>query len=192
MEHRDIFDGTLDEWAATGDPDAWTVDDGCIHCRGAGGGILYSYPTFEDFELRLEFRIEEGVNSGVFFRLSDLSDPVHTGLEIQVLDTHGDPQDRHSCGALYDLVAPAEDAARPAGEWNTLELVCVGPHIRERLNGTQVVDVDISRYTEAGRNPDGSENKFENAWATMPRRGHIGLQDHGGEVWFRDLRVRER
>lgn len=191
-ERRELFDGTLEEWAATGDPDAWTVDRGCIHCRGTGGGLLYSYPTFEDFELELEFQIADGVNSGVFFRWSDLSKPVHTGLEIQILDTHGEEPDRHACGALYDLVAPAEDAARPAGEWNTLELVCHGSRIRERLNGIQVLDVDIGQYIEAGRNPDGTGNKFENAWATMPRRGHIGLQDHGGEVWFRDLQIRDR
>jgi hypothetical protein len=192
----ELFDGeTLDGWSATGDPGAWLVDDGHLHCTGDSGGMLYSHDTYEDFDLHVEYRTEADVNSGVFFRWSDLDDPVHTGLEVQILDTHGTPDDEltdHDCGALYDLVEPATQAAKPAGEWNTLELTCVGPTIQETLNGERVLDVDIDRWVRPGENPDGTENKFDCAWATMPRRGHLGLQDHGGRIWFRNLRVRDR
>lgn len=190
---RSLFDGeTLDGWGATGDPDAWRVEDGTIHCTGEGGGYLYTEETYEDFDLDLGFRIDPGVNSGVFLRLSDLEDPVHTGLEIQILDTHGEEPDEYACGALYDLVPPKEDAAKPAGEWNRLEVTCDGPNIEERLNGEEVLDVDIDRWDTPGENPDGTENKFDYAWADMPREGHLALQDHGGRIWFRDLQVRER
>lgn len=188
----ELFDGeTLDGWAALEDPEAWTVDDGAIHCRGRGD-YLYSLGTYEDFDLALEFKTESGANSGVFLRWSDLADPVHTGLELQILDTHGEEPDEHACGALYDLVAPATDAARPAGEWNRLEVTCDGGILQESLNGERVLDVDLDRWIRPGENPDGTANKFENAWADMPRRGHVGLQDHGDRAWFRDVRIRER
>jgi len=190
---RELFNGRdLTGWGVTGNADGWTVDDGCVFCRAEKGGYLYTEDQFEDFELSLEYRSDPECNSGVFFRWSDLSDPVHTGLEIQILDTHGKPLNTHSCGALYDMVAPTVDAARPAGEWNAMLLACSGPTILVELNGQQVIDVDISQYTAAGQNPNGTPNKFKYAWAEMPRRGHIGLQDHNGRIWFRNLRVREK
>ncbi|MFB6135415.1 MAG: DUF1080 domain-containing protein [Halobacteriaceae archaeon] len=189
----DLFDGeSLDGWGTVGDADSWSVADGCIVCGGGDGGYLHTERRFEDFDLEVEFEMTEGANSGVFVRWSDLSNPVHTGLELQILDTAGEPQDRHSCGALYDMVAPAADAARPPGEWNRMAVTCEGSTLRETLNGTRVVDADLSRWDTPGENPDGTENKFENAWAEMPRRGHVGLQDHGDEVRFRSVRVRER
>jgi len=192
-EWAKLFDGeTLEGWSATVDEGNWVVDDGSILCRGESGGMLYSHGTYEDFDLDLEFRIAEDVNSGVFFRWSDLDDHVHTGLEIQILDPVVEAPPKHACGALYDLVAPSTDATKPAGEWNRLELTCDGSIIQESLNGERVIDVDIDRWIRPGKNPDGTENKFENAWANMPRRGHIGLQDHGGRVWFRNVRIRER
>ena len=96
-----------------------------------------------------------------------------------------------SCGALCDLAAPDEDAARPAGEWNDANLVCKGPFVQYALNGSQIVSVDIDLCYEVGRNPDGSTNKFKYAWRDMPRLGHIGLQDHGGRIEFRAIRIRE-
>ncbi len=169
-----------------------TVDDGAILCLAEGGGYLRTAKRFEDFEVELEFRYEPGTNSGIFFRWSDLKDPLHTGLEIQILDTYGQERlDRHSCGALYDLVAPETDATRPAGEWNQAALLCKGPFIEFELNGKRVLEVDIDQWEVPGRNPDGSGNKFKHAWAEMPRKGYLGLQDHGGRIWFRHIRLRE-
>ena len=85
---KELFNGeNLDGWKTTGRPEGWTVDEGAILCMVQGGDYLYTLEQFEDFDLELEFRSEPGVNSGVFFRWSDLEDPVHTGLEIQILDT---------------------------------------------------------------------------------------------------------
>jgi hypothetical protein len=187
----DLFDGeTLDGWGATNDPATWTVEDGAIRCLGGAGGYLYTHDSYEDFELELEFETAERANSGVFLRWSDLEDPVQTGLELQVLDPAVDPSGRHAPGALYDLAAPEGDVAPQPGEWHRLRVVCEGPHIREWIDGEQALDVDIDRWDTPGKNPDGSDNKFENAWADMPREGRIGLQDHGDAVRFRDLRVR--
>ena len=90
MSWRELFNGRdLGGWAATGDAAGWDVDGGCIRCRAERGGYLYTLDRFEDFELSLEYRTEPRCNSGVFFRWSDLQDPVNTGLEIQILDTWG-------------------------------------------------------------------------------------------------------
>ena len=190
---RSLFNAhTLTGWRATGRAEGWAVEQGCIACTAKSGGYLYTLEQFEDFELSLEFRFEPGVNSGVFFRWSDLTDPVHTGLELQVLDTHGrEPPGRHDCGALYDMVAPAVQVVRAAGEWNRALIHCEGTLVRIDLNDVRVVDADLSLWVVAGQNPDGTPNKFAHAWAGMPRRGHIGLQDHGGRVWYRNIRLRE-
>jgi len=190
---KKLFDGqTLSGWTATGNPDGWVVEDGMIKCLAEKGGYLATEDQFEDFELHLEYRTLPDVNSGVFFRWSDLADPVHTGLEIQILDTHGKTElCKKDSGALYDLVAPKVNAVKPAGQWNTLRLKCQGPMIEVDLNGLRVLDVDIDAFDTAGMSPDGAPNKFKYAWKDMPRRGHIGLQDHNGVIWFRNLCVCE-
>lgn len=188
-----LFDGkTLDGWAPTGQAEGWTVDGGAIYCTVQGGGYLHTVDQFEDFLLSIDFKIDPGVNSGIFFRWSNLADPVHTGLEMQVLDTHGkEPPEKHDCGALYDLVPPSVDAAKPAGEWNHVEITCKGPAITIDMNGQRIIDVDIDEWDTPHRNPDGTDNKFEYAWKDLPKRGHIGLQDHGGHVWYRDIKIQQ-
>ncbi|NLN29246.1 MAG: DUF1080 domain-containing protein, partial [Firmicutes bacterium] len=117
---------------------------------------------------------------------------VHTGLEIQIYDTYGAPEiKKNSCGALYDMVAPSQAVERPPGEWNQLIIACDGPRIAVRMNGVDIVEANIDLWTTPGMNPDGSSNKFRNAWSQMPRRGYIVLQDHNGRVWFRNMWIRE-
>lgn len=189
---RSLFDGkTLEGWKATGNPDAWTVEDGAILCKGVRGGYLHTLEQFDDFVLSIDFKIAPRVNSGVFFRWSDLGDPVHTGLEMQILDSYGrEKPGKHDCGALYDLVAPTRNVARPAGEWNTAVITCRDNLITVALNGETVTRIDLNRWTTPRMNPDGTRNKFRYAWKELPRRGHIGLQDHGGRVWFRNIKLR--
>src|ERR1044071_4155020 len=83
-----LFDGqSLAGWGTTGKPEGWAVEDGAIACTVQGGKYLYSKEQFEDFTLSAEFKFEPKTNSGIFFRWSDLSDPVDSGIEMQVLDT---------------------------------------------------------------------------------------------------------
>ena len=195
-EWRVLFDGaTLDGWFSTGFTGDWTVTDECIALENPrGGSFLCTEEYFENFDFTFEYRHEPNCNSGIYFRWSELTDR-QTGMEIQILDTHNrdDVDPRHECGALYDM-APAEvGATKPAGEWNRMRLTCDGPTIGAELNGETTVDVDITEWDTPGENPDGTENKFTDyAMRDLPRRGRIGLQDHGGRVRFRDLRVRER
>jgi len=188
-----LFDGrTLDGWAATGSDEGWTVEDNAIMCTVRGGGYLYTLNQYENFLLSIDFRIEEGVNSGIFVRWSDLQDPVNTGIEVQVLDSYGRGNPgKHDCGAIYDLVAPAKQACRPAGEWNHVLITCDQDIISVELNNEPVVEMDVALWNKPGRNPDGTKNKYKYAWSELPRQGHIGLQDHGGRVWYRNIAVKE-
>ena len=188
-----LFDGrTLTGWKATRNPDGWTVEDGQIVCLALKGGYLYTEEQYEDFVLDLEFKIGPNANSGVFLRLSDISDPVNTGIEVQILDDASHPHVKPTqlCGALYDMVPPSRPAMRPLGEWNHMRVTCRGPHISVELNGAAVSAMNVDEFSVPGRNPDGTPNKFKYAWKEMPRRGHIALQDHNSKVWFRNITVR--
>ncbi len=190
-----LFDGnSLDGWAATGNPAGWTVDQGCIFCTAENGEYLYyTNDQFRNFELSLEFKHPPGANSGVFFRWTDLDDPVQTGIEIQILDTHGrEPATTKCCGAVYDVQAPTHNACKPAGEWNHMILYAVDYIIRVTLNGEQVTDMDLSRWTTPSRNPDGASNKFNRAYREMTETGYIGLQDHNSQIWFRNMEIVKR
>ena len=187
-----LFNGNdLWGWTVASSPEAWRVEDGTIYCTGKGRGFLYSNEQYKNFVLRLDFKMSPNANSGVFVRIWDRNDPVNTGMEIQILDSYGRPNPgKHDCGALYDIVAPLKNAARPAGEWNSLSICCRDSHLMAFMNGEKIVDVNLSQWTEAGKNPDGTPNKFKYAYREMVKPGYIGLQNHGHQVWFRNVKVR--
>ena len=192
-EWSSIFDGqSLDGWSTTGNPEGWTVEDECIVCTVQGGKYLYTQDQYENFVLSVDFKIAEKTNSGIFFRWSDLDDPVHTGIEIQIFDSYGqEVADTHTCGAIYDMVAPSSNPSKPAGEWNNILITSVPNHISVEKNGVRIAEMDVEQWEEAGKNADGSKNKFKYAWKDMTQKGHIGLQDHGGQVWFRNLKIQQ-
>ena len=192
-EWTSIFDGkSLDSWSTTGNPEGWTVEDECIVCTVQDGKYLYTQDQYENFLLSVDFKIAEKTNSGIFFRWSDLDDPVHTGIEIQIFDSYGqEVSDTHTCGAIYDMVAPSSNPSKPAGEWNNILITSVPNYVSVEKNGVQIAEMDVDQWEEAGKNADGSKNKFKYAWKDMPQKGHIGLQDHGGKVWFRDLKIQQ-
>ena len=196
-ETIELFNGRdLTGWEDHKNPDLWAVEDGMIVGTAKVGKMsnLSTKAQYGDFEMTLEYNADAKVNSGVFLRVSDLDDEVHTGLEIQILDTYGKqpPLDRNDNGALYDMIAPSANPLRPAGEWNQMRLRCEGSRIEVELNGVQVVEADLDLFDTPGMNPDGSSNKFKYAWKTMPRTGHIGLQTHGGMGGLSDVKIRFR
>ena len=188
---RSLFDGkTLKGWAATGNIEGWSVENGAIACLVKGGDYLYTTEEFENFILSAEFKVDPDVNSGIFVRWSDLKDPVNTGIEVQVLDSFGKPSDKHACGAIYDIIAPTKQTCKPAGEWNKVFITCNRNLVAVEMNGEKIAQMDLDQWTSAGMNPDGTRNKFTKAYKDLPRKGHIGLQDHGGRVWFRDIKIK--
>ena len=162
----------------------WTVQNGLLTCTGKGFGFLrYTGREFDDFVLHLEFRMAPKCNSGVGLRTcvfeperSRATRPSFFGYEIQLLDDAGKPPTTHSSGSLYRYVAPTSSAIRPAGEWNRMDVECVGPHIKITLNDKAIIDID-QRTVEAIRQ--------------KPLKGYLSLQNHGGNIEFRAVRVRE-
>ena len=194
-----LFDGTEDSARANWRgykrdslPDGWTVDDGALH-RKAGGGDIISKDQYGDFDLRLRWKVAPGGNSGIFYRVAETDGPAfRTGVEMQVLDdaAHGDGRSPlTSAGAMYGLFAvPDPSPVRPAGEWNDARIVVENGRVRHYLNGRLVVDVEIggdewNRAIAASKFADWDGFAGED-------RGHIGLQDHGDAVWFRDVRIK--
>ncbi|MEE8451886.1 MAG: DUF1080 domain-containing protein [Thermoguttaceae bacterium] len=192
-----LFDGKdLSAWKIS--PTAkWSVENGAIALKDRTDGkmrnvdYLWTKETYGDFVLELEFKVPEQANSGVFLRAADLKDPVYTGIELQVTNSHGKPLSRGgTAGAIYDCLAPTKNTAKKVGKWNKYRITCDDNMIRVVLNGEQIVEMDLNRWTAAGKNPDGTPNKFRKPLKDFARSGHIGFQDHGRAVWYRNVRIK--
>ena len=193
---RLLFDGrSLDGWRGynqPGVPDGWTVEQGTLTRVGPGGDII-TIDLFTDFELALEWRVEEGGNSGVFYRAAEGEEWIyHSAPEFQVLDDahHVDGESpRTSAGANYGLHPVPRGVVRPAGEWNSARIVVQGSRVEHWLNGTKVVEYELGGDEWRALVAD---SKFAE-WPAYGQadRGHIGLQDHGDRVWYRNIKIRE-
>jgi len=169
------------------------VEDGSINPHKCGGYMMIHEDKWENFVLRLDFKISPGCNSGVFFRTFSLEprpgkDVGFNGLEIAIDDTT--TAGYHDTGAIYDLVKPSENAMKPVGEWNHLELRCKGNDLRVTINGKTVARMDCGEFTKESMRPNGSRHKFDIAYSDHPHSGYIGLQDHGADCWYKNIRLR--
>lgn len=189
----------------------WRISDNCIHKRASGdvdlqpdgqpldGGDLVTGRTFLDFELSLEWRISRGGNSGIKYNVSEeLSMAVPPaaaalGFEYQILDDllHPDAANGadRTAAALYDLIEPGNKNLRPVGEFNHTRIVFRGGHGEHWLNGVKVLDFDLGT-------PRMTERLQASKYRDIPgfskkRRGHIVLQDHTDEAWFRNIKIRD-
>jgi hypothetical protein len=182
-----IFDGkTLDGWA--GAVDSYEVVDGAIACRAHKGGTLYTTESFDDFIVRFDFRLPPGGNNGLAIRYPGQGDTAYTGMcELQVLDdTHPkfaklDPRQYH--GSIYGQVAAHRGYLRPAGQWNHQVVTVQGHRITVELNGTVIVDADVSTVEDFMY----EASRFAGRLRT---EGHFGFAGHGDAVAFRDIEVR--
>jgi len=190
-----LFDGkTLEGWRGynmEGLPGSWAVEEGTI-TRVAAGGDLITDRQYEDFELTFEWRVGTGGNSGVFYRVVEGLEYAYFGApEYQVLDdaNHvdgGDPVT--SAGSNYALNPAPRGVVRSAGQWNSGRIVVRGDYVEHWLNGVLTVSYEL-------HSPEWkalvAASKFA-AWPAygMAPRGHIGIQDHGDRVWYRNLKLR--
>jgi hypothetical protein len=172
-------------------PAGWQLVDGAI-TRVARGGDIVTRDMFTNFELRLEWSISPGGNSGIFFHVADGLDATYlSGPEMQVLDDSGHADGRNrltAAGSNFALHAAPPSVVRPPGQWNEVRLVVNGPHVEHWLNGAKVVEYEL--WTDEWRRLVAG-SKF-NEWPTygMSRTGRIALQDHGDRVAFRNIRIR--
>ena len=192
-----LFDGkSTDAWDVDLSAGAWAIDkDGSLYVAHAGPNI-YTKQRYCDYVLELDYRIVSGKksNSGVFIRVHNKADEVNTGMEIQILDDD-DYNVKHDAlnavGALYDMVPPAVPAANPVGEWNHYKITVNDNVVQVELNGKQIVDADLNKWTTPHQNPDGHHNKYPHAIGDLPREGFLGLQNYNGTpVWFKNVRIK--
>ncbi len=186
---RVLFDGKdLSNWQnADGDaPGAgWVVRDGAMS-RQASAGDIWTKDRFDDFILELEFKTTG--NSGIFIRTDKPRDCVQTGIEIQVNRPVKKPN-KHTCGAMYDLLAPGKEMTKN-NDWNHILIAAKDNKIVIVLNDVQIIRADLNNWTEAHKNPDGTKNKFRTPLKDFKREGHIGFQDHGANVSYRNVRIK--
>ncbi len=206
-----LFDGkTHDGWRAYDKqtfPTGWEVADGTLHCKGSGrgeagaengGDIIYD-EKFSNFDLKMEWKISEGGNSGIFYLAQEVPDqPIYTTApEMQVLDNERHPDamlgkdGNRQAGSLYDLIPAKPQNAKPAGQWNSIEIICYKGTVVHKQNGVTVLEYHL--WTDDW-NKLVAESKFPSFnpdWADVAKSGYIGLQDHGDDVWFRDIKIKE-
>ena len=206
-----LFDGkTHDGWRGydkTTFPKGWEVADGTLHCIGSGrgeagaeegGDILYD-KKFSNFDLKMEWKISEGGNSGIFYLGQEVPDqPIFTTApEMQVLDNERHPDamlgkdGNRQAGSLYDLIPAKPQNAKPAGQWNSIEIICYKGTVVHKQNGVTVLEYhlwtdDWNKLVAGSKFPS-----FNPDWANVAKEGYIALQDHGDDVWYRDIKIRE-
>jgi hypothetical protein len=167
------------------------TEDQCIWTKG----------KYEDCIVDMEFKNGPAANSGVFFHCGNIEQFVPNSVEVQILDDY-DPKwatvaKNWQCGGIFGRLAPSKQTVKKAGEWNRMTITCKGPMIYVLLNGEQITEFDMRKWTDAKKNPDGSETP---AWLVNPDRpvanmatlGHIGLQGkHGGApIYFRNFKIK--
>jgi len=187
-------------------PDSgWVIEDGTLHCletgtgeAGFGGDIIYN-KKFKNFRLQLDWKIGSGGNSGIFYLAQEIPgwQIWKTAPEMQVLDNARHPDamlgknGNRQAGSLYDLIPAVPQNAKPAGEWNSAEIMVYDGTVVHFMNGEKVLEYHLwtddwkalvknSKFPEL--NPD---------WANVAKEGYIGLQDHGSDVWFRNIKIKE-
>lgn len=203
---QSLFDGsTKNGWHVfnnRSDGSAWKVDSGALYIdpaakgpNGSGGGDLVTDQSFENFHLRLEWKLAPGGNSGIMFLSQEepkYSQSYITGPEMQIIDNdrHNDAKiDKHRAGDLYDLIAAVPQNVRPIGQWNEVEILFDNGKLQLFQNGANVVTTVIGdEHWQSLIN----DSKFR-SWEGFAkfRSGKIALQDHGDKVWFRNIRIKK-
>lgn len=214
-----LFDGsTLAGWRGYNRQDVpgkWTVEDGAIKINGGGageaqssdGGDLIFDQKFKNFELELEWKVDKGSNSGIFYLAQEVEgQPIYISApEYQILDNENHPDAKlgidgnRKSASLYDMIAAVPQNAKPAGEWNTTKIMVYKGTVVHYQNGEVVLEYHLwtPQWKEMLDKSKFSNEKWPDAYALLldcggaNHEGYIGLQDHGDNVWFRNITVKK-
>ncbi|OKL41846.1 3-keto-disaccharide hydrolase [Pontibacter flavimaris] len=202
-----LFDGeTTTGWHTYGKDavgKAWIIDDSALHLDASNkkdwqtsdGGDIVTEEEFDNFHLQLEWKVAENGNSGIIFYVKEDTSKYkytwNTGLEMQVLDNNGHPDAKiktHRAGDLYDLIASSPETVKPAGEWNQVEIISDNGQLQFFQNGEKVLETTL--WDDNWRQLV-AKSKFADMpdWGTF-KSGKIALQDHGDNVWYRNIRIK--
>lgn len=208
---QSLFDGqTMNGWHGYGKkvvPKAWKAENGVIHLDAAGkknyatdeGGDIVTDEEFDNFDLKMEWQISKNGNSGIIFYVNEAyaqdtlkyKNSYYTGPEMQVVDNNGHKDGKiykHKAGDLYDLIASTKQAEKPLGEWNQVEIIANHGKLDLYLNGEHVVSTTMwdDNWLQMIA---GSKFKQWPDFGTF-KKGRIDLQDHGDEVWYRNIKIK--
>lgn len=208
-----LFDGSSTEnfkgYCKDGFPkEGWEIVDGTLHCIGSGmgeaggkGGDIITKEKYGNFELSLEWKISEGGNSGIFYLAQEKcgeedGQPIwQSAPEMQILDNERHPDAKlgeagnRQAGSLYDLIPADPQNAKPAGEWNSARVMVYKGTVVHYQNGENILEYHL--WTDKW-NDMVAASKFKDYedFVNPAQEGHIGLQDHGDDVWFRNIRIK--
>ena len=174
--------------------EAWTIEDGSLKTIPGGKGVdIISTEIYKDFELELEWKVQSGGNSGIFYFATEEGHSIwQSAPEMQVLDNTAHPDRLRkvtSAGSLYDLIAPSEDVVKPLGEYNQVKIISQNNHIEHWLNGVKILEYEYG--SDALINLI-SKSKFKDMpYFAKASSGRIGFQGDHGEVWYRNVRIRK-
>jgi len=204
-----MFDGkTTEGWRGYNLPafpeKGWVVEEGTLHVIGSsrgeagGGGDLLYDKKFRNFELSLEWKVSEGGNSGIFYLAQEIpNEPVwKSAPEMQILDNDKHPDAKlgvdgnRAAGSLYDLIPGDMKAVKPAGEWNQVKIMDYKGTVVHYVNGKQVLEYHL--WTDDWKKMVLNSKFKDYEWfLNTAEEGYIVLQDHGDDVWFRNIKIRE-
>ena len=222
-----IFDGTsLDGWRGYGKdhvPARWTIEDGCLKFTGTGagesqsgdGGDIIFTKKFKNFEMKFDWKISKGGNSGVFYLAQEVTtkkedgtvqyEPIYISApEYQILDNANHPDaklgkdNNRQSASLYDMIPAVPQNQNPFGEWNTGSVMVYQGTVVHGQNGANVVEYHLwtPQWTELLQASKFSQEKWPLAFELLNNlggenhEGYIGFQDHGNDVWYRNIRVK--
>lgn len=199
-----LFDGnTTNGWHRYGTTTVgtgWKVIDNTLTLdpTAKDGGDLVSNDSFDDFHLQMEWKISKNGNSGVIFFIQDNHDKYYhiwyTGPEMQILDNDGHSDGKiykHRAGNLYDLIAGPEGVVKPVGEWNTVDIINQKGVLTLKMNGLVTVNTVLGDDNWKTLIKNSKFSKGESPDFGKIFSGHIGLQDHGNQVSFRNIRIQK-
>jgi len=193
-----LFDGTtMTGWRSykNKEQEGWSVKDGELYCKAEGvtkRADLITNSKYENYELQIDWKISPKKNSGIIYMATEENGASYeSGPEYQLIDDTGYPaklQDKQLSGANYDMHAPSSKTVKPAGEYNHTKIVINKGHVEHWLNGTKVVEYEL--WT-----PEWEQTKAKSKWKDvkpygMSKSGHIALQDHGGGIAFKNIKLK--
>lgn len=192
-----LFNGKdMTQWRSFKQPtvnEKWKIEDGAITLTLGGGGDLISKQSYKNFELTLDWKIAEAGNSGILILADEKGKYIYSHApEIQILDNERHPDnklDTHLSGSLYDMIASPVASHKKAGEWNSTKIRLENSALTIWQNDVQTAKVTIG---SAEWNSLIAKSKFA-SWPDFAaaKEGHIGLQDHGDKVWFKNIKIKE-
>lgn len=192
---QDLFAADLSN--ATFPEGVWTFEDGVL--TASEDQVIWTQKDYDNFIIDLEFKTEDGTNSGVIVYCNNMQNWIPNSVEIQIADDFAEkwaksPKTWH-CGAIFGHLAPSKSMVKKPGQWNRFTITCKNKMVYVLLNGQMVAEMNMDLWTSATKNPDGSDipSWLSTPFAELPTHGHIGLQGKhaGAPIFFRNIKIKE-